>query len=110
MLALPGVVQELDQVAHEFVKANMNDYSTKIEEAETVVQRIKEKTKLENAKKYISIMKKISSRGLEYIEEEMKRIQKMMKEKLREPKKKSFEIKLNILKSFQFAVSKKDEL
>ena len=54
-------------------------------------------------------MKKIKSKGSKYINEESERIQKMMKEKMTEKKKKSFEIKLNILESFKFAVGK-DEL
>ena len=92
------------------MQGSSNDYSRIIEEVEGMKNSFKDKAKLESAKKYLSIMKKISSKGLEYIGDEVKRIQKMMKEKLTEPKKKSFEIKLNILKTFQFAVKKKDEL
>ena len=110
ILDLPGIVKELDKLAHQFVQGNVIDYPPKIKEAENIMKSFKDKTKLDSAKKYLNIMKKISSKGLNYIKEEIKRIQKMMREKLTEPQKKSFDIKLNILKSFEFAVSKKDEL
>ena len=92
------------------MQGSANDYSRIVEEVESTKNLFKEKAKLESAKTYLNIMKKISTKGLNYIEDEVKRIQKMMKEKLTEQKMKSFEIKLNILKSFQFAVKRKDEL
>ena len=99
----------MDKLSQQFVNANVDDHEMKIEEAEKVVQAFQDKKQLETAKKYLSIMRKISSKGLNYVNEEIQRIQKMMKEKLTEPKKKSFQTKLNILESFKFA-AKKDEL
>jgi len=107
---LPGTIKELNELAYQFVQGSANDYSRIVEEVESMKNLFKEKAKLESAKTYLNIMKKISTKGLNYIEDEVKRIQKMMKEKLTEQKMKSFEIKLNILKSFQFAVKRKDEL
>lgn len=92
-----------------FVQASKDEHAIKIELAEKLIGEM-DKKKLENAKHYLNIMKKISSKGLNYVEEEIKRVNKMMKGKLTEAKKKSFKTKLNILESFKFALSKRDEL
>ena len=97
-------------MAQKFVKANAEEYSDMILEAVKVADAQNEKKSKENGKKYVSIMKKIKEKGLVYIEDEIKRITKMMAEKITEKKKKLFESKLNILASFQFAANKKDEL
>eukprot|EP00795_Rhopilema_esculentum_P015067 gene15067-6232_t len=106
---LPGTIKELDTLAQQFLKSDIDEYDSIITEAERITEAQKEKKKMETSRKYISIMKKIKSKGLDYIKEESERIQKMIKEKMTEKKKKSFEIKLNILESFEFAVGK-DEL
>lgn len=109
-LGLPGAVEELDKLSHDFVQGRSDEYEKIIEEAEKFVGDLKDRNMLGNAKKYLNIMKKISSKGLGYVGEEIKRVRKMMKGKLTEPKKKSFETKLNILESFKYALNKKEEL
>eukprot|EP00112_Aurelia_sp_Birch-Aquarium-sp1_P025034 Seg814.4 transcript_id=Seg814.4/GoldUCD/mRNA.D3Y31 product="Endoplasmic reticulum resident protein 29" protein_id=Seg814.4/GoldUCD/D3Y31 len=107
---LPGAIEELDKMAKRFVKANAEEYSDMILEAEKIAAAQNEKKSKENGKKYVNVMKKIKEKGLMYIEDEIRRITKMIAEKITEKKKKSFESKLNILASFQFAANKKEEL
>ena len=55
-------------------------------------------------------MKKIKEKGLDFIEIEIKRVEKLQKEKITSAKKELFKTRLDILTSFQHSLKGKDEL
>ena len=59
---------------------------------------------------YIKIMKKIKEKGLDFVDTEIKRVEKLQKEKITSTKKELFKNRLDILTSFQHSMKGKDEL
>lgn len=112
-IGLPGCVEKFDKLAEELVKAAKNDPS-KIDEVIEKAQKELGTTTDERQKKsgdlYVKIMKKIKEKGLDFIETEIKRVEKLQKEKITSAKKELFKTRLDILTSFQYSNKGKDEL
>ena len=74
----------------------------------------KEILELQDEKKsaeiYIKVMRKILEKGKEFVILEIERVKKLLKEKVSDAKKKTFEAKLNILSSFRAFINSKEEL
>jgi len=107
-LGLAGCVQEFDELAEIFGRnEGGNDREKVMREAERTLKIIEEnparQSDVEHAKIYIKIMKAASGQDLKsYLSQESKRIANILSTKNVESKRrKDFEIKLNIMKSFQ---------
>lgn len=112
-IGLPGCVEKFDKLAEELVKTAKND-PAKIDEVIEKAQKELATTTDERQKKsgdlYVKIMKKIKEKGLDFIETEIKRVEKLQKEKITSTKKELFKTRLDILTSFQHSNKGKDEL
>ena len=110
-IGTPGSLEELNKMAQQFVLADAKDYPSIISDSEILVESLTDKSKMETGKKYIGVMNKMKERGLGYVADEIKRIKKILTEKISDKKTKSFELKINVLSSFQYALQRRrDEL
>ena len=103
-IGLPGCIESFDKLALEFISAS--DKEEKLKQAEKLLETEKEET---NAKIYVKVMKKIIGEGLNFVTQEVSRLNKIIKEgKLIKKKKDELLQRINILHSF--SVKGKDEL
>lgn len=103
-IGLPGCLQSFDKLAKTFVVAPKKEEILK--EAEAMFESEKEGS---TAKIYIKLMKKIIGEGARFVQQELSRLNKIVKEgKINKTKKDELSQRINILHSF--AVKSKDEL
>ncbi|XP_050502485.1 protein windbeutel [Diabrotica virgifera virgifera] len=104
-LGLPGCLETFDKLANKFSKAN--DKDSVLKEAEKAVAKLDTDRERDIAKTYIKFMKKTIEAGDTFINQEQKRLNKIVSEgKVNEKKKRELSNRLNILKSFSQEVSK----
>jgi len=91
---------ELDALVKEFIEASESAREAVIAKAEALVGKLSAKLKA-IAKFYVSFMKKVVTRGVQFIETELARIQRIIESGSVGPiKLTSFQKRLNILKAF----------
>lgn len=92
----------------EFFKADASTRKEILAKAEAEAKNIKEDTKKANADMYVKTMSKILEKGDEFVETEIKRVEKLKEGKVSDKKKEQLNGRLNILHSF--TMRQKDEL
>ncbi|XP_020894627.1 endoplasmic reticulum resident protein 29 [Exaiptasia diaphana] len=109
-IGLPGCVELFDNFARDFFKEE-SQQSGVIKEAEDVLSTITDPKQKTAGDLYIKIMKKVKEKGVEFIDIEIQRVNKLLKDKITVKKRKLFQSRLDILTSFQhLSVREKVEL
>ena len=109
-LGKPNTLENFDKLVAEFLKAETDKYDDFIGRAEEAMSETEEKDQ-KTAKIYVSTMKKIKEKGVEFVTSETARVNKLLKEKVSDAKKAMFKSRLDILASFSDYLNKaKDEL
>lgn len=105
-IGLPGCLEEYDKLAIKFSSSGNKEPILK--ESESLLVKLKEDGEKSTAEVYIKFMKKIIENGFNFVSQEVKRLNKILKDgKVNEKKKKDLYHRVNILHSFSI---KKDEL
>lgn len=106
----PNTLENFEKLTAEFLKAGEDKYDDFIGKAEEAMAVAEEKDQ-KVAKIYVSTMKKIKEKGVEFVSSETARVNKLLNEKVSDAKKAMFKSRLDILASFSEYLSKgKDEL
>ena len=93
------------------MRSDSSKYEEVIRETEEEVEKTKGEKQKSSGEAYVKIMKKIQEKGVEYVENESARVEKLLKEKITNKKKGLFKKRLDILASFERAKqADKDEL
>ena len=101
-LGLPDCLQQFDLLVTKFYKASDNDKRTAVvTEAEKEAEKIKDEMEKNSAEMYIKTMKKVLEKGESFIDDEVKRVEKIRDGKISDKKKEQLSSRLNILTSFQ---------
>lgn len=104
-IGLPGCIEKFDKLAMEFVSSG--NKQKKLEEAQEKIQELKENER-DTASVYVKFMKKIVESGIDFVSQELGRLNKILKQgKVNNKKKVELGNRLNILRSFSLH---KDEL
>jgi len=104
-IGAPGTIEEFDILAAEFFSADTKKRGTIISSLKEKAAKLDETTKA-SADVYLGIMEHVIERGDGFIESETKRVQRLKEGKLTEEKKNQFNLRLNILASFQHIQNK----
>ena len=108
---MPNCIEKFDRLADELLSSDSSGYADIIQKAEKAVEEATDEKEKTSGDIYIKIMKKIQEKGVEYIDSEVTRVQKLLKDKITDKKKELFKKRLDILTSFQHAKQGgKDEL
>jgi len=107
-LGFPGCIKELDEIAEFFARNSGKDQLQAIKQVEDLVDEF-EQDKAKVGQKYLKIMKLAQVKGIHFITEEIKRIKKLLAEKVSRDKIEDLNLTLNILKSFHVQ-PQRDEL
>lgn len=103
-------MESFDKLVAEFLKADQEKYGDFISKAEEAMKLTEQKDK-ETANIYISTMKKIKEKGVEFVGIETARVSKLLNEKISDAKKAMFKKRLDVLASFNDYLNlAKDEL
>jgi endoplasmic reticulum protein 29 len=103
-------LENFEKLVAEFLKAEADKYDDFIGKAEEAMRKVEEKDQ-KTAKIYVSTMKKIKEKGVEFVQSETTRVNKLLNEKVSDAKKAMFKSRLDILASFSEYLDKaKDEL
>lgn len=108
-LGKPNTLENFDKLVAEFLKAGQDKYDEFITKAEEALSTAEEKDQ-QTAKIYVSTLKKIKEKGVEFVSSETARIKKLLNEKVSDAKKAMFKSRLDILASFSDYINAKDEL
>ena len=101
-LGLPDCLQQFDLLVTKFYKASDNDKRTAVvTEAEKEAEKLKDEMEKNSAEMYIKTMKKVLEKGESFIDDEVKRVEKIRDGKISDKKKEQLSSRLNILTSFQ---------
>lgn len=103
---LQGCVEAFDHLARKFFEAENSRQSSIVEEAESKLRSITDKKEKTAGELYVNIMKKIKELGLDFIETEKQRVNKLLKDKITDKKREVFRTRLDILTSFQHLSSR----
>lgn len=106
-LGMPACLEEFDVMIHKFFLAELPEKKSLVEEAEKLADSLAENKKT-SATIYIKTMKKIIEKGNEFLETEVKRVEKLKDGKVSDKKKEQLSNRLNILNSFKLRLT--DEL
>lgn len=108
---MPNCIEKFDKLAEELLGSDSSSYADIVQKAEKVLEDTTDEKEKASGDIYIKIMKKIQEKGVDYVDTEMARVQKLLKDKITDKKKELFKKRLDILSSFQHAKqSGKDEL
>lgn len=111
VLGLPSCVERFDKLAENLLASDSSSYGGIIEKAEKALEETTDEKEKSSGEIYVKIMKKIQEKGVEYVDTETTRVQKLLKDKITDKKKELFKKRLDILSSFQYAKQGgKDEL
>ncbi|XP_029194044.2 endoplasmic reticulum resident protein 29-like [Acropora muricata] len=110
-IGLPSCVERFDKLAENLLASDSSSYGGIIEKAEKALEETTDEKEKSSGEIYVKIMKKIQEKGVEYVDTETTRVQKLLKDKITDKKKELFKKRLDILSSFQYAKQgAKDEL
>lgn len=105
-LVLDKCLQQFDDLAIKFVKADEEERKSIMKEAQQLSQNLSKETEKKSADVYIKMMQKVIERGNGFIASEMERVKNIKEGKITSTKKEEMQGRLNILESFRL----KDEL
>ena len=106
-LGLKGCLQKFDDLAGTFSRnSGGKDREKVVREVKRIIRKLEKKKspegKLQRANIYLKIMTAAGPNVREYVDSEKARMEKLLKSRdITEEKKKGFQIRLNILKSFE---------
>lgn len=104
-------LEEFDELARKFVKADEKERDALLEEAKKKKEKVEGEADQKSAAIYVAVMKKIKEKGDEFPVTEKQRVKKVLDGKVSAEKKAQFQARLNILAGFIAAAGKaKDEL
>lgn len=110
-IGLPNCIERFDKLAEDLLASDGSNYAGIIEKAEKALDETTDEKEKASGEIYVKIMKKIREKGVEYVDTEATRVQKLLKDKITDKKKELFKKRLDILSSFQYAKQGgKDEL
>ena len=102
-------MEEFDKVAEEFAKENCNEKRKQLlRKTEDLWDKVTGNTNQKSAEVYVKTMRKIIEKGNEFMNNELKRVQNILKGKLSKEKTTEMQHRINILQSFKIIT--KDEL
>ena len=108
---LPNCIEKFDKLAEELLASDSSGYADVIQKAEKVLEESTDDKEKATGDIYVKIMKKIQEKGVDYVDSEVARVQKLLKDKITDKKKDQFKKRLDILTSFQHSKpSAKEEL
>jgi len=108
-IGLPGCVEEFDVLVKEFFKASSDsDKKSILGRARTQADAIADEPKKGRATYYVKTLEKIVEKGNDFVDGELKRVEKLADGKVSDNKKAQLKEKASILTSFQ--MRQKDEL
>lgn len=109
---MPNCIEKFDKLTEELLKSESFSYADIIQKAEIALEESTDDMEKSNGEIYVKIMKQIQKKGVEYVDSEVVRVQKLLKDKITDKKKDLFKKRLDILTSFQLVKqgSGKDEL
>ena len=108
---MPNCIEKFDKLAEELLESDSSKYADIIKRAEETLEETEDSREKASGDIYVKIMKKIQEKGADYVDNEVTRVQKLLKDKITDKKKDLFKKRLDILTSFQLAQeSRKDEL
>ncbi|GFN99430.1 endoplasmic reticulum resident protein 29-like [Plakobranchus ocellatus] len=107
-LGRPGCLEEFDKLVPDFLKASDDKKTALLQQAEEAASKLTKEEDKAAADTYIKTMKKVLDKGNSFIQDEVKRVEKLRSGKVSDNKKQQLGDRLNILASFQLGL--KDEL
>ncbi|KAK3084535.1 hypothetical protein FSP39_014883 [Pinctada imbricata] len=107
-LGLPACLEKYDKLISDFYKASDADKTKVIAQAEAEIASLKSDSEKSSADVYIKTMKKVVEKGANFVQSEIKRVEKLRDGKVSDKKKEQLNDRLNILTSFEMRF--KDEL
>lgn len=111
-IGIPGCLEEFDKLAEKFMKSESKSRDKYLNEATILLDGL-DADSTDSGKAYVRIMKKVIKEGDSWVEKEISRVTKLKDGKVSEQKKKLFELRLNVLKSYKVSVAEekgKEEL
>ena len=106
----PNTLETFDKLIESFLKSGKEKYDELIKKAEEALGALDEEKNKQAGKIYVSTMKKIQEKGVEFVSNEITRVKKLLNEKVSDAKKAMFKTRLDILSSFNDYMKVKDEL
>ena len=105
---MPACLEEYDVMLKKFFQAELSEKTSMVAEAEKLAESLTDENKKTSASIYIKTMKKIIEKGNEFLDTEVKRVEKLKDGKVSDKKKEQLSDRLNILNSFKLKLN--DEL
>ncbi|XP_071790383.1 endoplasmic reticulum resident protein 29-like [Asterias amurensis] len=103
-------IESFDNIIKEFINGDEMKQNLLLEKAAEEKEKLELQDEKKSAEIYVKVMRKILEKGKEFVILEIERVKKLLKEKVSDAKKKTFEAKLNILSSFRAFINSKEEL
>lgn len=100
-LGMPNCIEKFDKLAEELLRSGSSAYADIIQKAEKTLEESTDEKEKAISDIYVKIMKKIQEKGVDYVDSEVTRVQKLLKDKITDKKKDQFKKRLDILTSFQ---------
>lgn len=101
-VGLPGCLEAFDKIASKF-RVAVDEKSRKeiLREAQGLVGRLEKLEERKTGEVYVKMMQRMVEKGSEFIEDEMKRLNKLITGKLSDVKKTDMGHRINILRAFR---------
>ena len=98
---MPNCIEKFDKLVEELLGSDSSGYADIIYKAEKVLEESTDEKEKATGDIYVKTMKKIQEKGVDYVDSEVARVQKLLKDKITDKKKEQFKKRLDILTSFQ---------
>ena len=111
-IGLPGCDKEFDNLANDFSKKSEEDRKKAIKKIKTLIEdKDIEEERVKIAQKYLKIMQNIQSQGLNFVSEEIMRLENLLdaRKKIALSNRNNLQQNLNILKSFHISGGENDK-
>ena len=100
-VGMPNCIERFDRLADDLLSSDNSAYADIIQKAEKALEESADEKEKASGDIYVKIMKKIQEKGVDYVDNEVTRVQKLLKDKITDKKKDQFKKRLDILTSFQ---------
>ncbi|XP_058966124.2 endoplasmic reticulum resident protein 29 [Pocillopora verrucosa] len=100
-IGMPNCIERFDRLADDLLSSDNSAYADIIQKAEKALEESTDEKEKASGDIYVKIMKKIQEKGVDYVDNEVTRVQKLLKDKITDKKKDQFKKRLDILTSFQ---------
>ncbi|KAJ7387447.1 Endoplasmic reticulum resident protein 29 [Desmophyllum pertusum] len=100
-IGMPNCIEKFDKLVEELLGSDSSGYADIIYKAEKVLEESTDEKEKATGDIYVKTMKKIQEKGVDYVDSEVARVQKLLKDKITDKKKEQFKKRLDILTSFQ---------